>query len=153
MQMKRFFVTVFGSFFYTGFFPFAPASFASMIWLLVWLFVPGGHWMTHWAVIAGLIPVAIVISGIMEKYYGEDASCIVIDEVVGMQITLLLSPVSLKAGLIGYVLFRIFDIAKPFPADRSQRLPGGVGVVVDDILAGLYALAVMVLLRQFTGLL
>ncbi len=151
--MKRFFVTIFGSFFYTGFFPFAPASFASMIWLLVWLFVPGGHWMTHWAVIAGLIPVAIIISGIMEKYYGEDASCIVIDEIVGMQITLLLSPVTLKAGLVGYVLFRIFDIAKPFPAGRSQRLPGGVGVVVDDILAGLYALAVMVLLKQFTGLL
>ena len=151
--MKRFFVTMFGSFFYTGFFPFAPASFASMIWLLVWLFVPGGHWMTHWAVIAGLIPVAIIISGIMEKSYGEDASCIVIDEVVGMQITLLLSPVTLKAGLVGYVLFRIFDIAKPFPAGRSQRLPGGVGVVVDDILAGLYALAVMVLLRHFTELL
>ncbi len=151
--MKRFFVTVFGSFFYAGFFPFAPASFASMIWLLVWLFVPGGHWMTHWAVIAGLIPVAILISDIMEKYYGEDASCIVIDEVVGMQITLLLSPVTLKAGLIGYVLFRIFDIVKPFPVGRSQRLPGGVGVVVDDILAGLYALAVMVLLKRFTGLL
>jgi phosphatidylglycerophosphatase A len=153
MQMKRFLVTIFGSFFYTGFFPFAPASFASLIWLLVWLFAPGGHWMTHWAVIAGLIPVAVIISGIMEKYYGEDASCIVIDEVVGMQVTLLLSPVTLKAGLIGYVLFRIFDIVKPFPAGRSQRLPGGVGVVVDDILAGSYALAVMVLLRRFTGLL
>jgi phosphatidylglycerophosphatase A len=153
MQMKRFFVTIFGSFFYTGFFPFAPASFASLIWLLVWLFVPGGHWMTHWAIIVGLIPVAIVISGTMEKYYGEDASCIVIDEVVGMQITLLLSPVTLKAGLVGYVLFRIFDIVKPFPAGRAERLPGGVGVVVDDIVAGLYALAVMVLLRQFTGLL
>jgi phosphatidylglycerophosphatase A len=77
----------------------------------------------------------------------------VIDEVVGMQITLLLSPVTLKAGLVGYVLFRIFDIVKPFPAGRAERLPGGVGVVVDDIVAGLYALAVMVLLRQFTGLL
>ena len=151
--MKRFLVTLFGSFFYTGFFPFAPATFASMVWLLVWLFVPGGHWMTHWAVIAGLIPVAIVLSGIMERRYGEDASCIVIDEVVGMQITLLLSPVSIKAGLVGFVLFRIFDIAKPFPAGRSQKLPGGLGVVVDDVFAGLYALAVMVLLRRFTGLL
>ncbi len=151
--MKKFVVTTFGSFFYTGFFPFAPASFASAIWLLIWLYVPGAHWMTHWAAIAGLIPVAVILSGIMEKHYGEDASCIVIDEVVGMQITLLLAPVSLKAGLIGFVIFRIFDIVKPFPAGRSQRLPGGVGVVVDDILAGLYALAVMVLLERFTGLL
>jgi phosphatidylglycerophosphatase A len=153
MQMKRFLVTILGSFFYTGFFPVAPASFASMIWLLVWLFVPGGHWMTHWAVIAGLIPVAVIISGVMEKYYGEDAPCIVIDEVVGMQITLILSPVSISAGVVGFVLFRIFDIAKPFPAGRSQRLPGGIGVVIDDVIAGLYSLAVMALLGYFTELL
>ena len=69
-----------------------------------------------------------------------------------MQVTLFFSPVTIKAGLIGYVLFRIFDIAKPFPAGRSQRLPGGWGVVADDVLAGLYALAVMTLLRQFTGI-
>ncbi len=54
---------------------------------------------------------------------------------------------------MGFVLFRIFDIAKPFPAGRSQKLPGGLGVVVDDVFAGLYALAVMALLRRFTGLL
>ena len=77
--MKKFLVTTFGSFFYTGFFPFAPASFASGIWLLIWLFVPGAHWMTHWIAIVGLLPIAVVLSDIMEKYYGEDASCIVID--------------------------------------------------------------------------
>ena len=151
--MKKFLVTTFGSFFYTGFFPFAPASFASGIWLLIWLFVPGAHWMTHWIAIVGLLPIAVVLSDIMEKYYGEDASCIVIDEVVGMQITLVLSPVSLKAGVIGFILFRIFDIVKPFPAGRSQKLPGGVGVVIDDVIAGIYALAVMVLLGYFTELL
>ena len=79
--MKRFLVTLFGSFFYTGFFPFAPATFASLVWLCVWLFVPGAHWMTHWAVTLCTVPVAIVLSGIMEKYYGEDAPRIVIDEV------------------------------------------------------------------------
>ncbi len=151
--MKKFLVTTFGSFFYTGFFPIAPASFASAIWLLIWLLVPGAHWMTHWIAIVGLLPIAVVLSDIMEKYYGEDASCIVIDEVVGMQITLVLSPVSWKAGVIGFVLFRIFDIVKPFPAGRSQKLPGGVGVVVDDVIAGIYALAVMVLLGYFTELL
>ena len=151
--MKRFLVTTLGSFFYTGFFPIAPASFASAVWLLIWLYVPGAHWMTHWAAVAGLLPIAVILSGIMERYYGEDASCIVIDEVVGMQITLILSPVSLRAGVIGFVLFRIFDIVKPFPAGRSQRLPGGIGVVVDDVIAGIYALAVMVLLGYFTELL
>ena len=151
--MRRFLVTVLGSFFYTGFFPLAPASFASMIWLLAWLFIPGGHWMTHWAVIAGLLPVAVIISDVMEKYYGEDASCIVIDEVVGMQITLLLSPVTITAGAAGFVLFRIFDIVKPFPAGRSQKLPGGIGVVIDDVIAGIYSLAAMALIGHFTELL
>jgi phosphatidylglycerophosphatase A len=151
--MKKFMVTAFGSFFYTGFFPIAPASFASAIWLIIWLYVPGAHWMTHWAAVAGLLPIAVILSDIMEKYYGEDASCIVIDEVVGMQVTLILSPVSLKAGLIGFVLFRVFDIVKPFPAGRSQRLPGGIGVVIDDVIAGIYALIVMLLLGYFTELL
>jgi phosphatidylglycerophosphatase A len=151
--MRRFLVTLFGSFFYTGFFPIAPATFASFVWLLFWLFLPGGHWMTHWVVITGLIPVAVILSGIMEGYYGEDASPIVIDEIVGMQITLMLSPVSIRAGLAGFILFRIFDIAKPFPVGRSQGLPGGLGVVTDDVLAGLYALAGMALLSHFTGLL
>lgn len=151
--MKRFPAVLLGSFFYTGFFPLAPASFASLVWLAVWLFVPGGGWMTHWVAIVALLPVSIIVSSVMEKYYGEDASCIVIDEIVGMQVTLVLSPVTLKAGLVGYFLFRVFDIAKPFPVSRSQRLPGGWGVVVDDVLAGLYALAVTVLLRRFTGLL
>ena len=150
--MKRFLVTVFGSFFYTGYFPFAPATFASMVWLLVWLFVPGAHWMTFWAVILCTIPVAVVLSGIMEKYYGEDAPRIVIDEVVGMQITLLFAPVNIWTGLAGFLLFRFFDIAKPFPANRSQKLPGGWGVVTDDVLAGIYSLAVLSLIRHFTGL-
>jgi len=153
MQMKRFLVTLFGSFFYTGFFPFAPATFASLVWLCVWLFVPGAHWMTHWAVTLCTIPVAVILSGIMEKYYGEDAPRIVIDEVVGMQITLLFAAVSIRVGIAGFLLFRLFDIAKPFPANRSQKLPGGWGVVTDDVLAGLYSLAVLSLVRHFTGLL
>jgi phosphatidylglycerophosphatase A len=152
MQMKKFLVTLFGSFFYTGFFPVAPASFASLIWLAVWLFVPGARWMTHWAVVICTVPPAVLLSDVMEKYYGEDAPCIVIDEVVGMQITLLLSPVSPAAGIAGFVLFRIFDIIKPFPAGRSQDLPGGVGVVIDDMIAGGYALAALTLLARFTEL-
>jgi phosphatidylglycerophosphatase A len=108
--------------------------------------------MTHWAVVLCTIPVAIALSHVMEKQYGEDASCIVIDEVVGMQITLLLTPVSLPAGIAGFVLFRIFDIVKPFPAGRSQRLPGGVGVVIDDVIAGIYALAALTILARFTDL-
>jgi phosphatidylglycerophosphatase A len=152
MNMIRFFSTLIGSFFYTGFFPVAPATFASFIWLLAWWLIPGGGWMTHWIAVAAMLPVSVALSWIMERYYGEDAPCIVIDEVMGMQITLLLSPVSVKAGIAGFVLFRFFDIVKPFPADISQRLPGGLGVVADDVVAGIYSLAVLALLGRLAGL-
>ena len=136
--MKRFIITALGSFFYSGFFPFAPATFASLVWLILWLFLPGGGWLSHPLIAACTVPIAIFLSHGGEKYYGKDASCIVIDEFVGMQVTLIALEPSLLTGVIGFVLFRIFDILKPFPAGRSQRLPGGIGVVTDDVIAGAY---------------
>lgn len=137
--MKRFFVTVLGSFCYTGFFPFAPATFASLVWLAVYLLVPGGRWLVHPVVVLCTIPIAILLSHEAERYWGRDAHPIVIDEFVGMQVTLLAVAPSLLMGAVGFVLFRVFDVLKPFPAGRAQRLPGGLGVVTDDVAAGLYA--------------
>jgi phosphatidylglycerophosphatase A len=136
--MKRFIVSLLASFFYTGYFPFAPATFASLVWLAVYLFVPGGGWLVHPVVVLCSVPVAVYFSHEAEKLWGTDAHRIVIDEFVGMQVTLLAVAPSLLTGIIGFVLFRIFDIAKPFPAGRAQRLPGGLGVVTDDIAAGVY---------------
>ena len=136
--MKKFIVTLFSTFFYTGAFFFAPATFASFVWLLIYLFVPGGAWLVHPVVVACTLPVAVYLSYEAEKYFGHDASRIVIDEVVGMQVTLLAIEPSLLFGAIGFVLFRIFDILKPFPAGRAQRLPGGFGIVTDDVIAGAY---------------
>jgi len=136
--LKKFIVTLFGTFFYTGVFFFAPATFASFVWLLIYLFVPGGAWLVHPVVVACTLPVAVYLSYEAEKYFGRDASRIVIDEVVGMQVTLLAIEPSLLFGAIGFVLFRIFDILKPFPAGRAQRFPGGFGIVTDDVIAGAY---------------
>jgi len=136
--LKKFIVTLFGTFFYTGVFFFAPATFASFVWLLIYLFVPGGAWLVHPVVVACTLPVAVYLSYEAEKYFGRDASRIVIDEVVGMQVTLLAIEPSLLFGAIGFVLFRIFDILKPFPAGRAQRVPGGFGIVTDDVIAGAY---------------
>jgi len=141
--MKRFIVATLGSFFYTGYFPFAPASLASLVWLAVYLFAPGGRWLVHPIVVLCTIPIAIYLSNEAEKYWGHDAHRIVIDEFVGMQVTFLAMAPSLLYGAIGFVLFRIFDILKPFPAGRAQRLPGGVGIVTDDVAAGLYGRLVL----------
>lgn len=146
LAMKRFIITVLGSFFYAGFFPFAPATFASLVWLAIYLFVPGGAWLVRPLVVLCTIPVAIYLSHGAEKYWGTDASCIVADEVVGMQVTLLAVEPSPLMGAVGFVLFRIFDILKPFPAGRSQRLPGGLGVVTDDVIAGAYGRLILLVI-------
>ena len=91
-----------------------------------------------------------------EKDWGHDAGKIVIDEVVGMWITLWLVPKSLMLYAIGFVLFRVFDILKPLGVRQSQKLPGGWGVMVDDLLAGVYANLILqlfsrILLPMITG--
>ena len=139
-----------GSFFYTGFFPVAPATFASLVFVLVYAFVPGGHFLVHPVVCAMTLLVSVPVARRMERLYGDDPSCVVLDEVVGMQVVLIgasgVGPWGLAAA---FLLFRIFDIAKPFPVGRSQNVGGGVGVVLDDLLAGVYARILMVLLSVF----
>jgi phosphatidylglycerophosphatase A len=121
-----------------------------MIWVLIWLFVPGGRFLSHPVALVVTIPFAIWFAFIMEGYYGKDASKIVIDEVVGMQVTLFMIQPDWKVGVAGFFLFRLFDIAKPFPVGRSERLRGGFGVVTDDFLAGVYSYAALYLLKRFT---
>lgn len=77
----------------------------------------------------------------------KDPHAIVIDEVAGMTLAVLAFPLTLPVLGVGFVLFRLFDVVKPFPARLSEGLPGGVGVMADDLIAGLYALAVLGLLR------
>jgi phosphatidylglycerophosphatase A len=136
-----------GSFFYTGFFPVAPATFASLVFVLLYALVPGGSWLVHPVVSLVTLVISVPVARRMEKMYGEDPSCVVLDEVVGMQVVLTgatgVGPWGLAAA---FLLFRLFDIAKPFPVGRSQKVGGGAGVVLDDVLAGVYARIVMVLL-------
>ena len=89
---------------------------------------------------------------VAEAALGEkDPGAIVIDEVAGMTLSVLLLPFTLPVLLVGFVLFRIFDVVKPFPAGRAQALRGGFGVMVDDLVAGLYALIVLFVLRASMG--
>ena len=79
----------------------------------------------------------------------KDPQSVVIDEVAGQWITLLFAPVSWKTLLVGFILFRAFDILKPPPVRQLERLPEGTGIVIDDVAAGLYALLVMQLVHHF----
>ncbi len=81
----------------------------------------------------------------------KDPGAIVIDEVAGMALSVLLVPPTIATLAVAFLAFRVFDIVKPFPANVAQRLPGGVGVMVDDLIAGIYALLVVLGLRAWLG--
>jgi phosphatidylglycerophosphatase A len=134
-----------GTFAYTGFFPLAPATFASAVFLAIYVFVPGGEVIAHPIVCLVTLIVSVPVSTRLEKEYGEDPPCVVIDEVAGMQV-ILVSTADLSWWGIGlaFLLFRIFDVVKPFPINRSQKLRAGYGIVIDDLLAGLYARVVLI---------
>jgi phosphatidylglycerophosphatase A len=138
------------TFFGAGLFPVAPATFASAIVAAILFGLgpgadPAGHGrpLVEGLVILALLPIAIFSAHQAEKTLGHDASPIVIDEVVGQMIALWWVPRSWPWVLAGFLLFRLFDIWKPLGAREAQRLPGGWGIVIDDVLAGLYALGVL----------
>jgi phosphatidylglycerophosphatase A len=83
----------------------------------------------------------------------KDPGAIVVDEVAGMTLSLVAVPLpfTLPTLLVAFVLFRIFDVVKPFPAGRAQGLAGGLGVMMDDLIAGLYALIALLALHAMAG--
>lgn len=126
---------------YAGYFPFAPGTVGSAAGLLVYLLV---WWTQSAAVEVALIAVVCAVgvwaASEAERHFGGiDPGPVVIDEVAGMLITLAFIPVSLSGALIGFVLFRVFDVIKPYPAGRLERLHGGLGVMADDVMAAVYA--------------
>jgi phosphatidylglycerophosphatase A len=126
---------------YCGYFPFAPGTVGSaaglVVYALVWW---SGSPILEVALIAALFAVGVWAGTIAERYFGGiDPGPIVIDEVVGMLITLAFIPVHWSGALAGFVLFRIFDVIKPYPAGRFESLHGGLGVMADDAMAAVYA--------------
>ncbi len=124
---------------YSGFSPIAPGTVGALVALVVLLFARPFSDSSLLVVALALLPVSIWAAHLAERTYGHDAGKINIDEVEGMLCAVLFLPQTTWVFVAAFLLFRVFDIVKPFPAGRSQRLPGGLGVVMDDVVAGLYA--------------
>jgi phosphatidylglycerophosphatase A len=122
-----------------------------LLWALVgWGLHPGAHGLLIFLVAGIILSIALGVPAatIAARESGRhDPGFVVIDEVAGQWITLLFCPVDWRHGLIALILFRLFDISKPFPIRRLEDLPEGWGIVFDDVAAGLYALGVAALLR------
>ena len=122
-----------------GYVPFAPGTLGSAAGLVLWWLLPASP-AVQALTIVGLFVVGSWSGTVAERHFGTtDPSAIVIDEVMGMLITLFLNPVGRLGALGAFLLFRIADVVKPYPANRLERLPGGVGVMADDAMAAVYA--------------
>jgi phosphatidylglycerophosphatase A len=122
-----------------GYAPVAPGTCGSAAGLVVWWLLPASP------VVQAVAIVVIFIAGswggnVAERHFGRtDPGQVVIDEVMGMLITLFLNPVGWIGAFAGFLLFRVFDVIKPYPANRLEQLHGGVGVMADDAMAAVYA--------------
>jgi phosphatidylglycerophosphatase A len=144
--------TAFGS----GYCPIAPGTAGSALSVLLWIGLHRWYPATlqapiHVAWIALLTLIGIWASTRSENWFGKvDPRETVIDEVVGQQIAYLgLISFDWKSLLAGFILFRLFDVWKPFPIKKVQDLHGGTGIVLDDVVAGAYAWVVVLALRKF----
>jgi phosphatidylglycerophosphatase A len=132
-----------------------PGTWGSAATVLLWWLL--GRWIAPawqtWA--AALLALAVVLIGIpaatqVARASGrKDPQFVVIDEVAGQLVTLIAAPIAWQSLLLGFILFRAFDIVKPPPVRQLERLPEGIGIVVDDVGAGLYGLAVMQVVLHF----
>jgi phosphatidylglycerophosphatase A len=137
------------TFFGVGYLPLGPGTWASAITVLLWWAAarwinPG--WLLAVAIVASLAITLIGIppSTVVARESGrKDPGFVVIDEVAGQMIALIGVPTNWKYLLAGFILFRSFDIVKPFPLRRLEKLPGGTGIMMDDVGAGLYALVLL----------
>jgi len=138
---------------YSGRIPFAPGTWGSAFALIPWYFCRGLSLVNYLIVLAVIFVVGFLTSGSAEKILDRpDPGCIVIDEILGMFITLTLAPNHPAAWLLGFVLFRIFDVLKPFPVSWfDTHLHGGIGIMMDDVMAGIYALICLQLIWLVIG--
>ena len=147
LALARIIATGFGA----GYSPIAPGTAGSAVAVLILWLTP----FSQLGIFVFFIAVTIIgiwASHVVEAAVGDkDPGIIVVDEVAGMTLSVLVLPLTVPVLLAGFVLFRIFDVVKPFPAGRLQSLRGGVGVMIDDLFAGLYALIVLLVLRAITG--
>jgi phosphatidylglycerophosphatase A len=139
------FAKAISSFFYVGFVPIIPGTFGSLAGIILYFLlqvVP--YWEIYLAVVLAVTTIGVWSAGKAESGTGiVDPSFVVIDEVAGQLITLFLIPPSWIFVVPAFILFRFLDIVKPFPARQAERLPHGWGIMMDDVIVGVYGNIIM----------
>lgn len=138
--MGKWLIKIFASFFYLGYSPVAPGTAGTFGGIILFYFLTKFSPFIYVSFLIGFIILSLWVSTKASCMYKEaDPRQVVVDEVCGYLVTMVFITSSLMNIIIGFFLFRFFDIVKPPPARSSERLPGGVGIVADDVVAGIYA--------------
>lgn len=136
------------SLFFLGFIPLAPGTLGSAVTVgAMWYlnekydrFLSPEYLVFYWGAIMLLIAISIFLSSNSKEVFGsDDPSPVIIDEVAGQFITFFMIPLSIRTLVIGFLLFRFFDIVKPFPVYHMEEIEDGVGITMDDVAAGVLA--------------
>ena len=137
--------------FYSGYLPKAPGTWGSLVGLLLFFLLHTLNLQIYLAVVAAIFVIGTFAAGEAEKIMDrKDPGLVVIDEIVGILITMIAIPATPLAMALGFILFRIFDIWKPFPIRLiDQRFHGGLGIMLDDIVAGIFSLVILQVLVRF----
>lgn len=140
MSLKQRLAFVLATGFGSGYSPFAPGTAGSavgliFVWGMSFLDVPMQLMATLVITLLSMLAADIVAKSVGLK----DPGLIVADEIAGMMVTMIAVPITIKSALIGFILFRVMDVVKPPPARQFEHFKGGVGIVADDLMAGVYA--------------
>lgn len=136
--MNRFFIKAISTFFYLGYLPFIPGTFASIAGVFLF-YLMKNNTSLHILFTLTLAILGFLVAGRAENIFGrKDARCIVIDEVSGMLLAFMFIPYEIRLVIITFFIFRILDTFKPYPAGYFQNLKGSFGIMSDDLVAGIY---------------
>lgn len=151
MKQINWFEKLIGSGFYTGYVPIASGTFGSLVAIVIYI-IPGFERLE--IIIPAIILLfsyGLFVSSKFEKVYGKDPSQCTVDEVVGTWIALIALPKSFLIVFTAFLIWRALDIIKPFPARTSEKLPGGFGIMIDDVISGFYTVVIVHLFVYIFG--
>lgn len=139
-RLTDFAVKLFSSGFFIGYVPVASGTAGSLLVIVLYLLLSASPVIDKiWIILPVLYFIGVWTATHCEVFWGKDSRRIIIDEIVGMFVTLVFLPLNIKILWLGFFIFRAFDIIKPPPIRFSERLPRGWGVMTDDLIAGIYA--------------
>ena len=146
--MQKFIVKILSTFFYVGYLPLIPGTFGSLAGVFL-IYLINAYALNYVLFTLVIIIIGFLVCGQAEKAMRKnDPRCVVIDEVSGMLLSLIFIPYDIRLVIVAFLLFRVLDTLKPYPAGRLERLKGSIGIMSDDLIAGLYTnLILQVVLR------